>query len=266
MIKKTKKKILLIEDDPFQIEMYALEFEDYGYKMLAAKKGLEGLRLAKKQKPDIILLDLLLDDIDGFLVLKRLKADPQTKDIPVIILTNLARRGAEKNGLTLGAEAFIRKTRLMPRHVVGMVRAKLEQKELEKKKIKKKKEKILLIEDDQFQREMYSTKFALCGYNLILAVNGEEGLEKARQQKIDLILLDLALPIKSGYDVLKELKKDRQTKDIPVVAFTVSPPGNIPEEARKFILKHTVHYFQKPLHTPQEAVEITEKILKMLKK
>ena len=80
--------------------------------------------------------------------------------------------------------------------------------------------KVCLVEDDDDIREIYSTKLKIGGYEVLEAVNGEEGLKVIKEKKPDLILLDIILPLKDGYEVLDELKKDEKTKDIPVILLT----------------------------------------------
>lgn len=87
--------------------------------------------------------------------------------------------------------------------------------------MEKKKQKILMIEDDPFTRKIYRNKLTLAGFEVDEAINGEEGLNKVRAEKPDLILLDIILPRKSGLDVLIELKGNDKTKDIPVIILSV---------------------------------------------
>ena len=89
----TKKvHVLLVEDDTFLGNIYKTKFDMEGFKVSVAENGEEGLADAKKKKPDIILLDILLPKLDGFRVLEKLKADDELKNIPVILLTNLGQK------------------------------------------------------------------------------------------------------------------------------------------------------------------------------
>lgn len=112
-----KKKVLLIEDDPGQILMYNTKLQLEGFEALGAETGLEGINLAKKEKPNIIFLDIVMDEMDGVEVLRRLKKDPLTNAIPVIILTNLAKKETAKECLKLGALEYVIKTETSPKGV-----------------------------------------------------------------------------------------------------------------------------------------------------
>lgn len=117
--------ILLIEDDRVLAGMYRLKFDVSGLRLRLASGGYEGLDVAKKAKPDLILLDLKMDDLDGFEVLKRLKADPALRAIPVLLLTNMSEKDNAEKGLALGAEAYILKSKTLPQDIVNRVVARL---------------------------------------------------------------------------------------------------------------------------------------------
>jgi len=116
-----KNKILIIEDDSFLLTMYATKFELENYQVITAEDGEKGLKLAQKEMPDIILLDILLPKLNGFEVLKALKEKFETKDIKVILLTNLSQRGEVQQGLSLGALDYLIKAHYMPSEVVEKV-------------------------------------------------------------------------------------------------------------------------------------------------
>lgn len=100
-------KILFIEDEPNLQKAIDEVLKQEGFEILAALDGEKGLEVAKKEKPDLILLDLILPKKDGFEVLRELKADKELKDIPVIILTNLEGTGDVEKALDLGATTYL---------------------------------------------------------------------------------------------------------------------------------------------------------------
>ncbi|MBI2444010.1 MAG: response regulator [Candidatus Magasanikbacteria bacterium] len=122
-MEKKKIHILLVEDDVFLAGIYQKKFEMEGFKVSQAENGEKGLLEAKKKKPDAILLDILLPKLDGFVVLERLKADPATKDIPVILLTNLGQKDDVEKGLQQGAADYLIKAHFKPSEVVAKVRS-----------------------------------------------------------------------------------------------------------------------------------------------
>lgn len=116
-----KKKILIIEDDPFILKMYRHKFEDLGFIFREAGTGDKGLDLAREETPDIIILDIVLPQKDGFEILKQIKKDPQLKDIPVVMLTNLGQKEEVEKGLELGANDYLVKAHYTPSEVVERV-------------------------------------------------------------------------------------------------------------------------------------------------
>ncbi|MCK9578925.1 MAG: response regulator [Methanoregula sp.] len=118
-------KILLVEDDNFLLGMYADKFRAEGFEAHIADNGAKGLRLAKEKSPDVILLDVMLPKMDGFEMLRELQKDAATKNIPVILLTNLSQKDEVKKGLMLGAKDFLIKAHFMPQEVVEKVKTVL---------------------------------------------------------------------------------------------------------------------------------------------
>jgi len=107
-------KVLLIEDDAAAAEMYRLRLAADGYSVVVGRDGEEGLRMATEEKPDFIYLDLRLPGLDGFEVLERLRGDPATMLIPVIILSNYGEPELRERGLKLGALEFLVKADTTP--------------------------------------------------------------------------------------------------------------------------------------------------------
>jgi len=106
--------ILLIDDDPDFVEATRLVLEEAGYEVRTALRGQEGLALARQKRPDLIILDIIMPERDGFMVCEELKADPELRDVPVMMLTSFAERVAEtslavRQGMMLEAEDYVDK-------------------------------------------------------------------------------------------------------------------------------------------------------------
>lgn len=121
---KKMHTILFIEDDTDHQKLYSLVFEKAGYRFVQVFEGKKALAAAQAEKPDLILLDILMNDINGIEVLKILKADQAVKKIPVIIFTNYSREETLKQALSLGARDIIFKTDVVPRELVELVKTK----------------------------------------------------------------------------------------------------------------------------------------------
>ena len=101
------RKILIVEDDKFLRELITRKLVNEGYQPIEATNGEEGVRTAKSEKPDLILLDLILPGIDGFEALARIRKDQETANLPVIILSNLGQKEDIERGLKLGATDYL---------------------------------------------------------------------------------------------------------------------------------------------------------------
>lgn len=116
------KKILIIEDDTFLSEMYANKLSQSNFEVEVALDGQQGLEKIKEAKPDLILLDIVLPKIDGFEILRQVKADPKLKKIPIVLLTNLGQQSDLEKGLSLGADEYIIKAHFSPTAVVTKIK------------------------------------------------------------------------------------------------------------------------------------------------
>jgi len=119
----TKGKILIIEDDRYISKMYQLKLSLEGYEVQVAENGREGVDKVKEFMPDIILLDILMPELDGFEVLKIVKGDDATKDIPVLIMSNLGQEDHVDKGMKLGAIGYIVKSQYTPSKVVEKIKS-----------------------------------------------------------------------------------------------------------------------------------------------
>lgn len=117
--------VLIIEDDKFLREMMAQKLIKEDYVILEAIDGEKGIQMTKKEKPNLVLLDLILPGIDGFEVLSRMKEDPTLAEIPVIILSNLGQKEDVERGLKMGAVDYLIKAHFTPREIIDKIREAL---------------------------------------------------------------------------------------------------------------------------------------------
>jgi len=115
------KKVLIIEDDDFIAQMYEKRFKQKGYQAKVAENGQIGLDLIEQDNPDIIILDIVLPQLDGFEILKRIKSNPLSKDIPVLLLSNLGEKENIERGLNLGANDYAIKANFTPSEIIEKV-------------------------------------------------------------------------------------------------------------------------------------------------
>lgn len=115
-------KILIVEDDNFLRELIRRKLLKEGFEVSEALDGEDGLKKIKKEKPDLVLLDIILPMLDGFEVLARLKGDAEVKDIPVVILSNLGQKDEVERGLKLGAVDYLVKANFTPSEIIAKLK------------------------------------------------------------------------------------------------------------------------------------------------
>ncbi|MCX6759901.1 MAG: response regulator [Candidatus Nealsonbacteria bacterium] len=119
------KKILVIEDDKFLRELISQKLMKEGYDIFEAIDGEKGIEAIKSEKPDLVLLDLILPEVDGFGVLAKVKEDPALAQIPIIILSNLGQKDDIEKGLKLGAVDYLIKAHFTPNEIVEKIKTVL---------------------------------------------------------------------------------------------------------------------------------------------
>jgi signal transduction histidine kinase/CheY-like chemotaxis protein len=201
--------VLVIEDDPSAARLLREYLEADGYRVRVAATGEAGLAAAHAARPGAILLDVLLPGLDGWEVLRRLKADEALRETPVIVVTVIDEREV---GLALGAVDYLLKpvdrgtllaaiARYLPSAAEPPVR-------------------ILAIDDEQDALDLISAALEPAGHQVIGATSGEAGLELARKGAFDFVVCDLVMPGLDGFGVVAALKADDRTKAWPILILT----------------------------------------------
>lgn len=116
------KSILLVEDDPFLIDIYTVKLKEAGFLVEVAEDGETTLRKIKEKIPDLLILDLVLPQLDGWEILKEVKSNPKLKNIPVIVFSNLGQKGDVEKGLDMGATKYLIKAQYTPSEVVEEIK------------------------------------------------------------------------------------------------------------------------------------------------
>jgi signal transduction histidine kinase/DNA-binding response OmpR family regulator/ligand-binding sensor domain-containing protein len=202
------KRVLVVEDDDDAYESLSAYLQSAGYVSIRARTGEDALRLAASMQPMAITLDLVLPGVQGIDVLRRLKGNPKTSGMPVIIVSMIDSR---EIGMAFGADDYFVKPVDWPRMLRRL--ADITANGTRTKRL-------LLIDDDVAVHDMLEHELALEGYQLEKAFSGAEGLERAEATRPDVIILDLAMPDLSGYQVAEMLRQRESTAGIPIVVLT----------------------------------------------
>ena len=221
--------ILIIDDDTAVHQLLAEALRPAGYALKFAGNGPEGLRLAKELRPAVITLDVLMPDMDGWVVLALLKADPDLAAIPVIMLTV---RADQDFGFAMGVADYLQKPIDRERLVAV----------LKKYHGQRSSNHVLVVEDEPAMREMLCRMLNNKEWTVAEAENGLAALESITHCPPSLIILDLKMPVMDGFQMIAELRKHEDWRKIPVVV--VSAKELTPED-RQRLQGHVLKILQK---------------------
>ncbi len=199
--------VLVIDDDPAVRELMQRSLTKDGYHVEVAADGRTGIEMAKRLKPAVITLDVMMPSMDGWAVLTALKADPATADIPVVMLTIVDDRNM---GFALGAADYF--TKPIDWQRLSAV--------LQKYRKPAAAQTVLIVEDDERTREMLRRTLQKEGWQIREAANGRFGLEQLAHVTPGLILLDLMMPEMDGFTFMRELRRRPDCAHVPVVVIT----------------------------------------------
>jgi CheY-like chemotaxis protein len=263
--------------------MYKMKFESAGHQVILAPDGQEGLNAARLEMPDLVLLDMVMPKMTGLQVLEQLRADPETKNLKIYVLSNLGQTGEISQGMKEGANGYLIKSNLTPTQLLEMVENVLKNKEAPingnasplAKKPKPKPVlpakdpsqpvtgKVLLIEDEESLANIYRVALEKARFETDVAKNGAWGLKLAGGKPYDIIIMDVVMPAMDGCEAIARLKENEMTVGIPVVILSNSAQDSDIEKtkacgAASFLLKSQI--------TPAKLVkEIKEVIRRSIK-
>jgi len=231
--------ILVIDDDPEACELIQRNLTKDGFKVVTATSGEQGLRLAHDIQPAVITLDVVMPDMDGWSVLRALKADPVLRRIPVIMLTMMDDRS---RGYSLGAVDYL--TKPVDREQLS--------KTLSRYYRDGKSSTVLLVEDDLETRDMMARTLTRAGWIVSEAGNGQEALDLLSTKSPELILLDLMMPVMDGFSFLTEMRARPELQHIPIIVVTAK---DLTPDDRQRLSGMAAHVLEKSPHTCEQLLE-----------
>jgi CheY-like chemotaxis protein len=196
--------ILVIDDDPAIHQLIADALKTEGFTLEFASNGREGLRLAKELRPAVITLDVLMPDLDGWVVLSLLKDDPDLANIPVVMLTV---RADQDFGFAMGVADYLQKPIDRDRFISV----------LKKYNRPRPSNHVLVVEDDPAMRELLCRILDNKDWTVAEAENGLTALQSITRNPPSMIVLDLKMPVMDGFEMIAELHKHEDWRKIPVL-------------------------------------------------
>jgi signal transduction histidine kinase/CheY-like chemotaxis protein len=205
--------VLIIDDDPLQRDLMQRYLRKEGFTVCTASGGAQGLRMARQLKPAAITLDVIMPEMDGWIVLSALKADPVLCDIPVIMLTMV---DDPERGFTLGSSDYATKP----------VNRQRLSKMLKKYTCPDPPCPVLVVDDDPLARSLTRAILEKEGWAVSEAENGIEALASMENQRPSLIFLDLSMPQMDGFDFAATVRRHPEWRSIPIVVVTAQDLTN----------------------------------------
>jgi len=232
-------KILVADDEPMVREALKKILETEGYDVCEAVNGKDACEAVSRDLPDLVLLDAMMPVMDGFEVLKVLRNNPDTTNLPVVMLTSTPAAVGEQTALEFGVAHYVSKpwrADILQAAVRMALREARNQRRTESTKI-------LLADDEPLVREALKQILENEGYDVYVAADGKDACEAVSRNLPDLVLLDVDMPIMNGFEVLKVLRNNPDTFNLPVVMLTSTPAADGEQTALDF---GVAHYVSKP--------------------
>ena len=230
--------VLVIDDDPTQRDIMRRFLSKEGFCVRSADSGEEGLRLARELVPIAITLDVMMPEMDGWAVLRALKADSVLKKVPVVMLTMV---DDPERGFTLGAADYV--TKPVNRRRLSKI--------LKKYSCSNPPCPVLIVEDDADARSSMRKMLELQGCRVTEAENGEAALESMKQERPTLIFLDLMMPVMDGFDFVEQVRQHASWRSIPIVVVTAA---DLTSEQRRRLNGYVETILHKEGHTKEELM------------
>lgn len=245
-VNEEKIKVLIIDDDHILVDVTSAGLEVDGFEVFTALDGKQGLKIVDEAKPDVVLLDLRLPDVDGFDVLRQIRNTQKNYDIHVIMITGDHTIDIDK-AFALGADDCIIKPIDMAYLVTRIG------------KLVQKKNHVLVVEDDRQIGDMLKDVLEKSGYIVDILHDGAKLMEEVKKYKPDLMLMDISLPVgPDGGQLCKIIKDNPLTKKIPVIMLTANDYADAVEKCFSYGAED---YIFKPFTVP----DIMSKIQKYLR-
>lgn len=202
--------ILIIEDEQILVDVLSKKLQQEGYTVVTAGDGEEGLRKFAQYSPNLILLDIVMPKMDGYEVLSALQQQyGKANMVPVIIISNSGQAVEIDKVISLGAKDYLIKAQFTPDEVLQKVRKYLQPAAKNGAAVSAEPPiRVLVVEDDQFLRDLLTTKLQKEKFDVMTAIDGPDGVEKIAKGKPEIVLLDIILPGIDGFEILKRVRSN----------------------------------------------------------
>ena len=236
---------MVIDDESDSRVLLTNLLEEFGCQVIAANSGEQGLRMAREFRPQLITVDLLMPQMDGASVIRALKADPQLRAIPLVVVSIVAE---ERRGSILGAVDILEKPVAREELLAALRRSLLPAKA-----------KILIVDDEEDARQILLSHLADEPVEVRTAANGKEALTALETFSPDLVLLDLIMPVMDGVAFLDGLRHDPRYQNLPVIVVTSK---ELSQSEKEELRRQTFEIVKKTELSEEKFKALLQRVLK----
>ena len=242
---------ILLADDSALIHRHTVPIlTEAGYDVVEAFDGKQGIELVRTSAPDLILTDIEMPELDGYGLCRAVKGSPDTAHVPVVMCSSLGEAADLEKGFDAGADDYLVKP-VVPEDLICRLNAILAS------AMQSARERVLVVDDSAAIRHLVADCLRRQGFVVETAVDGADGLERAKAKVPDLVLTDYDMPRMTGFELVHALRKDLSTRDVPLVMLTARDTKRDQAQMRAAGL---TSYLVKPFST-DKCIAIVERVL-----
>ena len=242
---KESYKIFIVDDDIKFLDVISRKLSNMGYTVKTTNSGVNALAKISKFKPNLIILDIIMPDVDGWTLYGNIKEKKDLSDIPIIIVTI---GDYNKMSNDFGASGFIKKP--------------IEWKDLYSLLLDynlKPNGNVLVVDDDLSTRQLLNKMISKEGLSVKLAENGKDAISKIKKTNFELIILDLVMPVMDGFEFLKKIKKIKKYSKIPIIVVTSK---DLSKDDYDMLKGDVIRIVQKGSYKSDEILQYVNKVIR----
>jgi response regulator RpfG family c-di-GMP phosphodiesterase len=239
-------KILVVDDSSIVRRVLAKQLERFGSEVVYAEDGRQGLEQAHSSPFDLIISDIEMPYLDGFSLCEKLKEDPETRGLPIILLSTLDSDRDVERGFKAGADGYVSKSEAQ-KNLAPTIERVLEKFRFHRGRL------VLVVDDSPTIRHLVSGALEEAGFRVETAENGSAAMERIRYSRPDLILCDIEMPEMNGIELCRRLKADPDLSTIPFIIMSVTGDRAV---MRRLIQWGAASYLVKPFNLEQVVITV----------
>jgi putative two-component system response regulator len=243
---KDSPKILVVEDSSLIRRIVSKQLEKFGATVAEAENGRQGLELAHSGEFDLVLSDVEMPFLDGFTLCQKLKENPKTQRVPVVILSTLDTEKDIERGFSSGADAYVSKSEAQT-SLIETIERVLERSRFHRSHT------VLVVDDSSRIRKLVAKALGEAGFQVMTAANGKEAMSRMAVRRPDLILSDIDMPEMNGIDLCRSIQSNPELSAIPLVVMSATSDRAV---MRRLVQWGAASFLVKPFNVEQVVITV----------